>query len=290
MAVPKRRVYTVLSAGLIAISLAAIFIRYAHAPGVVVAFYRMAIASLVLLVLNRGKLERSKLKPRTLGLSILSGFFLAIHFASWISSLSYTSVAASVSLVSSQPLWVVLFSWLFLKLKPRPLTFFAVILAVSGGILIALGDFSGASAPLLGNSLAIIGAISYAAYLLLGRVIQQEVPLTSYVLLAYGSAALFLLPLPFIFKYSYFAYPSSTFLWVALLALVPQLVGHTSINYAMKYLNPNLVATAVLLEPVGASIFALVLFKEIPSLQTVFGAAILLTGVILTVRSSEATG
>ncbi len=285
---PKRRVYTVLGFGLVAISMAAIFIRYAEAPGVVVAFYRMAIASLVLLVMSRGRLELNKISKRNLVLSVLAGFFLAIHFASWISSLSYTSVAASVSLVSSQPLWVVLFSWLFLSLKPKLMTLIGIIVAVTGGILIALGNFSGASAPVLGNSLAIIGAISYAAYLLLGRVIQKDLSLSSYVLLAYGSASLFLLPLPFIFKFSYFAYPPNTFLWIGLLALVPQLIGHTSINYAMKHLNPNLVATAVLLEPVGASLFALLLFKELPGIQTLLGAAILLTGVIITVRSSEA--
>ena len=124
--------------------------------------------------------------------------------------------------------------------------------------------------------------------MLLGRVIQRDLSLANYVLLAYGSASLFLLPLPLVLGHSYVAYPPGSFFWILLLALVPQLIGHTSINYVMKHLNPNLVATAVLLEPVGASIFALLLFQELPGLQTLIGATILLTGVMITVRNSEA--
>jgi len=281
-------VFTVLSIGLVAISLAAIFIRYADAPGVVVAAYRMMIATVILLPLSVPALRRVQLTRQTLLYSLLAGLCLAIHFATWISSLSLTSVTASVSIVASQPLWVALFSWVFLGLTPSFLVLMSVMLAVVGGSLISFGDFGAGSAPLIGNGLALIGAVSAAAYYLLGRAVQQTgVSLHAYVGLAYGCAALVLAPLPLLFRMSYTNYSLETFFWIALLALIPQLVGHTSVNYALNYLSPTVVATAVLLEPVGASVFALLLFKEVPSNTVLLGAFILLTGVLLTVQNSR---
>ena len=283
------RIYTVLGIGLVAISLAAIFIRYADAPGVVVAAYRMVIASFVLLPLSLPALRKTQVTRRTLSYALLAGVCLAIHFATWISSLSLTSVTASVSIVASQPLWVALFSWLFLGLAPSFLVLMGVMLAVVGGALISFGDFASGSAPLIGNGLALVGAVSAAAYYLLGRATQKQgLPLNAYIGLAYGCAALLLVPLPWLFRLSYTNYSFETFIWIALLALIPQLIGHTSVNYALKYLSPTLVATAVLLEPVGASVFALILFREIPSGTVLLGAFILLVGVLLTVRNSRA--
>lgn len=282
------RIYTVLGFGLVAISLAAIFIRYADAPGVVVAAYRMIIASLLLLPLSVPALRRSRLGRKELLYSVLAGLCLAVHFATWISSLSLTSVTASVSIVASQPLWVALFSWLFFGLAPSFLVLMGVMLAVVGGSLISFGDFASGSAPLVGNSLALVGAVSAAAYYLLGRAVQRGgVSLNAYIGIAYGCAALILAPLPWMFGMSYTNYSFETFTWIALLALIPQLVGHTGVNYALKYLSPTLVATAVLLEPVGASVFALLLFKELPSSTVLLGAFILLMGVLLTVRNTR---
>lgn len=282
------RVYTVLSIGLVAISLAAIFIRYAEAPGVVVAAYRMLSASLVLLPFSIPALRQAQLTRRTFFYSLIAGVCLAVHFAAWISSLSLTSVTASVSIVASQPLWVALFSWMFLGLAPSFLVLIGIMLAVVGGALISFGDFGSGSAPLVGNGLALMGAISAAAYYLLGRAAQHGgVSLNAYIGLAYGSAALVLAPLPWLLNMSYIDYSLETFMWIGLLALIPQLVGHTSVNYALNYLPPAVVATAVLLEPVGASVFALILFRELPSGTVVLGALILLMGVLLTVRNSR---
>ena len=282
------RIYTVLGISLVAISVAAIFIRLADAPGVVVAAYRMVIASVILLPLSIPALRRATFTRQTLLYSVLAGLFLGGHFATWITSLSYTSVAASVSLVASQPLWVALLGWLFLGLAPSFLVLLGVLLAIAGGALIGFGDFGSGSAPLLGDALAVAGALCGAAYLLLGRAAQRQgLSLNAYVGVAYGVAAMVLLPLPWLLGVPYVGYELATFAWIALLALIPQLVGHTGVNYAMKYLSPTLVATAVLLEPVGASLFALLLFGEVPPLTTLLGALVLLLGVLLTVQGSN---
>ncbi len=283
--VPETRVFVILGIGVMAVSFAAIFIRLADAPGVVVAAYRMLIASLVILPWTLRALKRTPLSRDNLGYTLLAGVFLGAHFATWITSLSYTSVAASVTLVTTNPLWVALFSWLFLRLAPSMTVLAGVLIAVLGGALIGFDDSGVGSNPLLGNLLALSGAICVSAYFLLGRSAQRRgLSLQAYIGVAYGVAALVLLPLPFVFGFDYGGYSSTTFFWIALLALVPQLVGHTSLNYAVKHIDPTLVATIILLEPIGSALLALALFSEVPSLLTIVGAAILLVGVGLTTR------
>lgn len=281
------RLTVILTVGVVAVSLAAIFVRLADAPGVVVAFYRMLIASLVILPWTLRALKRTPLSRENIGYTVLAGLFLGIHFATWISSLSYTSVAASVTLVTTNPLWVALFSWIFLKHSPSFTMILGILIAVLGGALIGFGGAGSGvgSAPLVGNALALVGAICVSAYFLLGRSAQRRgLNLQAYVGVAYGVATLVLLPLPLFFGDSYITYSPETFMWVALLALVPQLIGHTSFNYTMKHLDPTLVTTIIMLEPVSSSLLALFIFGEVPSLLTIIGGAILLSGVALTTR------
>jgi drug/metabolite transporter (DMT)-like permease len=291
---PRVRVAVVLAVALLAISVAAVFIRLAEAPGVVVAAWRMIIASLVLLPITVRALRRTPLTRANAGPTLWAGVLLGVHFAAWISSLSYTTVAASVSLVATTPLWVALMSWAFLRRAPTLTVLLGVLVAVAGGAVIAFGDVIGAGAvsaapaPLWGDALALIGAIAIAGYLLLGRTAQRRgLAIDAYAGVAYAVAALVLLPLPAIVGASYLDYPTATFGWILALALVPQLIGHTGINFAMRHLDPTRVATATLLEPVGAALLALLLFAEIPSLATAAGAAILLIGVLMTVRTGR---
>lgn len=287
-AASRKRVWVVLSIALLAVSMAAIYIRMADAPGVVVALYRMAIASLVMLPITLRGLKRTPLAGRDAWLTVAAGALLALHFAAWISSLSFTTVAASVSLAATSPLWVALLAWLFLGSAPTLGLLVGVLVAVAGAAVIGFGDLSGGTEPLLGDALALLGAVAAAGYLLLGRVVQRRgVGLDAYAGTAYGVAAVLLLPLPALFGFDYFAYPLATFAWVGLLALVPQLIGHTGINFAARHLNPTVVATALLLEPLGSGLLALLLFREVPSALTLLGAVILLLGVLMTLRSSR---
>jgi len=284
------RVTVVLGVALVAVSLAALFVRLADAPGVVVAFWRMAIACLILLPWTLRALRRTPLGAGSGWASVAAGVLLGVHFATWISSLSYTSVAASVTLVSTIPLWVAVLAWLFMRQPPTLAALLGILVAVAGGAVIAFGDLgsapNGAESSLFGNALAIIGAISAAGYLLLGRSAQRHgLSLQAYVGVAYGVAALVLAPLPLLFSLSYTEYPLATGAWIVLLALVPQLIGHTGINYALKHLDPTKVATATLLEPVGAGLGAWLLFAELPGALTLAGAALVLLGVLLTTRA-----
>lgn len=288
--IPARTLW-VLAAALIAVSLAPIFVRMAEAPGVVVAAYRMLFASAVIVPLTIRGLRRTPLTRGTLWPTVFAGVLLAAHFATWITSLSLTTVAASVTLVTTVPLWMALFSWLFLGFAPSLTTLLGVLMAVAGGATIAFGDAGAdtASNPLLGDALALIGAVCVTGYLMLGRTVQRAgLGLNAYTGVAYAVAAVCLLPLPAIFGMPYLEYPTATFAWIALLAFVPQLVGHTGINFVMKHLDPTLVSTTLLLEPVGAALLALALFGEVPSALTIAGACILLGGLLLTVRASGA--
>jgi drug/metabolite transporter (DMT)-like permease len=299
VATPSRaRVVAVLAVALVAVGLAAIFIRLAEAPSLVVAFWRMAIAALVLAPFTVVALRRTPLSATTAWPTLWAGALLGVHFAAWITSLSYTTVATSVTLVATVPLWVALFSWLFLRRPPPLSVLFGVLIAVAGGAVIAFGDITAARvdgmsaaaaapAPLLGNALAVIGAIAAAGYLLLGRSAQRHgLGLQAYVGVAYAIAALVLAPWPFLLGDAYLGYGSSTFMWIVLLALVPQLIGHTGINFAMKHVDPTRVATATLLEPAIAGVVAAWLFVEVPGTLALVGMGVVLLGVVMTTRSA----
>ncbi|MBX3141920.1 MAG: DMT family transporter [Trueperaceae bacterium] len=284
---PPRRgtVWTVLGVALTAVSFAAIFIRWADAPGVVVAFYRMLIATVIMAPVTAAGLRRTPLDARAWRATTLAGALLAVHFAAWISSLSYTTVAASGALVSTSPLWVALFAWLFLARPPAARQLGGVLLSVAGAAIIGYGDMLGGSRPLLGDLLAVVGAAGAGGYLLLGRYVQARgVSLQAYAGSAYAVAAVCLAPLPWLTGAPYLGYPQATYLFVALLALVPQVIGHTGINYVAKYFDTTALATALLLEPLASGVLAYLLFGERPGTATLLGVAAVLCGMVLTVR------
>jgi drug/metabolite transporter (DMT)-like permease len=284
----RRRALLILLLALLAMSGAAIFARLADAPGVVVALWRMLIAAAILAPWTLAALRRTPLTRHNAPATIVAGVLLGIHFATWISALKLTTIAAAVTLVSTSPLWVTLMAWMLWRRAPTLGVLSGVLLAVAGGAVIAFWDVGGEGAQraLLGDGLALLGAIAMAGYLLLGRAAQHGgLSLSAYVGVAYSVAALTVLPLPAILGESYTDYPTAAFAWMALLAVVPQLVGHTGINHAMTRFNPVFVSTATLSEPIGAALLALLIFSEVPSGATIVGALIVLAGVFLTIRS-----
>ncbi|MEJ2666028.1 MAG: DMT family transporter [Deinococcales bacterium] len=282
------RVSLVLAAAVAAVSLAAIFIRLAAAPGIVVAVGRMVFASVLMAPLTLRGLARTPIRGRSRAFTLAAGVLLGVHFGAWITSLSFTSVAASVTLVNTVPLWVALFAWLFTGKSPSFSVLIGVVMAVGGAAIIGFGGLGGGTAPLVGDGLALLGAAAVAGYLLLGRQVQHSgVGLDAYAGAAYALAALFLAPFPAVFGFSYVGYGGMTFVWILLLALVPQLIGHNGINYAVRHLDPTLVSTVILLEPVGSTLLAFIILGEVPTALTLIGAAVLLAGVVFTVRSTE---
>ncbi|MBI3738617.1 MAG: DMT family transporter, partial [Chloroflexi bacterium] len=235
---------------ILAVSTASIFIRFAQrdAPSLVIAALRLTFASIVLapLAWTRHRAEMLSLSRRDLLLGLLSGLFLSVHFATWITSLEYTTVASSVVFVSTGPLWVALASPLFLR---EPLTrpvLIGMAVALFGGVIIGLSDscswnnglvcdsFSQAlhGRAMLGNLLALAGALAVAGYLMIGRKLRTKISLIPYIFVVYSTAAVGLLVIMFAAGETPTGYQPLTYVWILLLALIPQLIGHSTYNWA----------------------------------------------------------
>lgn len=302
---------------ILAVSTASIFIRFAQreAPSLVIAALRLTFASLILapIAITRHRDELRKLTRRDLLLGLLSGVFLAVHFATWISSLEYTSIASSVVLVSTGPLWVALLSPIFLK---EPLTrpvLIGMLFALLGGTIIGLSDsceltlqlrLSGNSIhsgtiscpPLsefvqgkafLGNFLALAGAWAVAGYLMIGRRLRSGMSLIPYIFVVYGIAAIVLLGIMFAAGQSPIGFSPMTYIWILLLALVPQLIGHSTYNWALRYLPAALVSITTLGEPIGSAVLAYFILSEAPTLLTIFGGILILAGIYISSRNKR---
>jgi drug/metabolite transporter (DMT)-like permease len=282
-----------LSVGIIALSFAAIFIKLCEdVPSLMIATYRLVISSIIVLVIAKSRgIRFSHFTKTQLLTGMLGGMFLALHFTLWISSLKFTSVASSVVLVTTNPIFVGIFSYLFLR-ETQPVELIAsIILSFLGSIILAVGDsgLRGLSIAnpsfLLGDSLALLGALMTSGYLMVGSKARQEMDLVSYAALVYSSSALFLLIASFSFRIPFTGYRSSSYMFMVLLAIVPQLIGHTSINWALKHLKASMIAISALGEPIGASILAYVIFQErISSFQ---GAGIMLIFLAIIIASRK---
>lgn len=284
---------------ILAVSTASIFIRFAQreAPSLVIAALRLTVASLLLapVALTRYHGELRKLTRGDLLLGGLSGIFLAVHFGTWISSLEYTSVASSVVFVSTGPLWVALLSPIFLKEPLTKAVLAGMALALLGGTVIGLGDAcqlkGGLVCPqfsefiqgkaIFGNFLAMAGAWAVAGYLMIGRRLRASMSLIPYIFVVYGSAAVSLLVAMFVARQSPVGYSLVIYLWILLLALVPQLIGHSTYNWALRYLPAALVSITTLAEPVGSAILAYLILHEAPTRLTLLGGVLILTGIYL---------
>jgi len=265
----------------LAVSWAAIFIRYAESEALVTAFYRMAFATVFLLpwLAGPGRKALTNIPRGVLSRCVLSGFFLALHFAFWISSLDFTPVANSVVLVSSAPIFAAMFSRLFLREKPHTLSFLAIGVALLGAVIITGGDFQWAPDQLRGDIYAIAGAVAVAGYFIMGRLIQRKVGILTYISLTYASSAVFLGLIAAAFGQRFAGFPAMTWLWLALLGLVPTVIGHTLYNRALRFFPAHVVGVSVLAEPIGATILALLLLSEHPPWYAIIGAVPILIGV-----------
>ncbi|MCO5184280.1 MAG: DMT family transporter [Anaerolineae bacterium] len=278
-----------LAVGVLAISTGSILVRIAqgeNVPSLVIAAWRLTFAALILLpfCLARRRDELRSLNSADMRFAALSGMMLALHFATWITSLEYTSVAVSTVLVTTSPLWVALAAPFFLGERVTRPVKIGIGLALVGSVIISLGSFGGGSAPVWGSLLALLGAITAAAYLLIGRKLRVKLSLLTYVTLVYTIAALILIVLALAAGNNLLDYSAQTFFLFLLLALFPQLIGHSSFNWALGFLPVAYVTVAVISEPIGASILALLFFQEIPTPLTLLGSAFILGGLIVAGR------
>jgi drug/metabolite transporter (DMT)-like permease len=286
--VPNWRPYVALVIGVLAASTAAIFIRLAQeeaAPSLVLAAARLSIASVILtpLVLRRHREAVRAVSVSDLKWALVSGVMLGLHFATWITSLEYTAVVNSVTLVTTTPLWVALMAPIFLGEKLDRWAVAGLILALSGGILVGLSGEAGnpptRNAPLLGNSLALIGAILVGIYFMIGRRLRVRLNLTVYIWLVYSTAAIILVLMVLVSGEPVTGLPAKAYLWILMLGLVPQLIGHSSFNYALGFLSAAYVSLVVLGEPIGSGLLAIIFLNEWPVWLQLVGSTLILIGI-----------
>lgn len=278
-----------LAIGIVVIASASILIRMAQSaevPSLVIAAVRLGVSasilSIVVAIKHRSFPQGVTTKQAIL--AVVSGICLALHFATWIQSLEYTSVASSAALVTTNPLWVGIAAWLLFGEKLNSWRFMGMFMTIVGSLAIAFSDqqTQQGSNPLLGNALAIIGAMCGSAYFLVGRGLRNQLPLLHYVWMTYGSAAIVLLLAALSAGHASMGFSPEVWLVLIGLAVGPQLIGHTTINFAMRHFSALLVTIAILGEPVGSAILAFVLFDEAVAPLQLVGFVGLLIGIAIT--------
>jgi drug/metabolite transporter (DMT)-like permease len=293
----------VLIVGVTALGMGAIFSRAAYdavgagtlGAGLLLALVRLALTSLLTAPAwfrspPTGAVRWGQLSPATRRRMTLAGVLLGLHFATWLPSLAYTSVAASVTIVTTAPVWIALLLWRRGQ-RPTSRAMAGIAIAILGGTLVAFGTVDGLDSganPLLGNALALVAAIVYAGYLLIGHDVQREgLGLWRWTSAVAGVGALTVLPLALLTAPSDGPYPAGFWLAAVALALVPQMLGHSTFTWSMRWLTPTLASVIILLEPLVSSLGALVLFDEVPGLLVVTGGVVLIAGVGLTVLAER---
>ncbi|MBW3660458.1 MAG: DMT family transporter [Gemmatimonadetes bacterium] len=280
-----------LTAGVFAITWAAILIRWAEAPALAIAFWRMALALAILAVAAAAL--RVPFWRSWRGVDWWTGagaaLLLALHFAFWIASLEYTTVASSVVLVSTQPIFVALLGWALLKERPAPAAWVGIVLALIGSAVVAGADLALDRRALTGDLLALLGAVWISFYYVLARWLRATKDLLPYVVVIYGATAAWLLLGALLAGVPVGGFDGATWVALLLLAAGPTVLGHSSMNYALRYLRAYEVNVAILGEPVGAALWAALLLSEAPGPGTWVGGGLILAGIFLTLRRRRVT-
>jgi drug/metabolite transporter (DMT)-like permease len=283
----RLRHVALLIVGVAAVSTSAPLIRLADAPPLAVAFYRNLFAAALLLPLAvaRHRDELRALGRRRAGALLLAGGFLAVHFAAWIPSVTLTTVAASTVLVTSQPVWAAAGSRLLFGERIPRSAVLGIAVALAGAVLISGADFAVSARAFAGDLLALLGAVTAAGYLLTGRRLRQRLSLAAYTGVVYTVCAALLFLAMLATRTPLSGFEPKVWLLFALMALGPQILGHTVFNYLLRDLDATVVAVAIMGEPVGASLLALALFGEVPPASAVAGGLLVLAGIYVAVTA-----
>ena len=274
---------------MVAVSFAVIFIRLADAPPLITAAYRMSISAAVLIVvaggywLMGGKGLVPGISRRDIPLLGFSSTCLALHFWFWILSLEQTSVASSVVLVTTNPFIVAAVSRLLWGEPLHRHTLLGIAIGIAGGTVIAGGDARG-EGELWGDMLAFVGAIAIAGYILAGRKLRAHLSVLTYTTVVYSGAALLLVVAAVVLEESFTGYTTGTYTMMVLLALIPQLVGHSLLNWALAHVTATMLAISVMAEPVIATAAAVYVLGESPPLASAAGGVLIIAGIYVAMR------
>ena len=273
----------VLTVGVMGISLSSIFVRYSQAPSAVTAAWRLIWSVILLAPVALGskpiRQEFREMDKKSLWLSILSGIFLAVHFALWFESLQHTSVASSTTIVCTDVIWVSFGYCLILKGKLSGKAMATIAVMLLGSTLIAMSDAGGGGGQLYGDILALMGAVAIAGYTLIGRIVRAKLSTTAYTFLVYSACAGVLVLLCLAQGYDLLGYGWSSVCVGVLLAVFSTILGHSIFSWSLKFFSPSFVSACRLCEPVGAAILAVFLFGELPKALQMLGGGLILGGV-----------
>ena len=279
-------------AGVIAVSFSSLFVRLSSAPPLITASYRLLFTFLLIApyTLIKHRKELSAMKPRELLLASLSGLFLALHFATWFTSLKYTTIASSVVIVTLQPVFVVIGSWLLFRERISRISAVGGLLALSGSFIIGAGDFRLGMEAFYGDLLALLAAVLVSGYMIIGRKIRGNVALSAYTFVVYGSSAVTLVLIDLLFSNPFAPYPATDWLMFLALALVCTVGGHTIFNWVIRYVPASTVAVCILGESLGAIVWGALFLREYPGLRQLLGGGVIFAGLYLFTRGSAPRG
>jgi drug/metabolite transporter (DMT)-like permease len=269
--------------GVFAVSFSALFVRLATAPPLMIATYRLLFTFIILapFTLKGGARPLRGMGRHDLLLSAGSGLFLALHFVTWFISLKYTSIASSVVLVTTQPVFVVIGSYLFFGEKVPRKALYGGLLAFVGSVVIGAGDFKVGGTAFLGDMLALLAALFVSGYLLVGRRLRGRVELTGYTFVTYGASSLVLILASLATRTPFYPYATTDWFLFLGLALVCTVLGHTVFNWVLRYVQASVVSVSILGEPLGAILWAAVFLGEFPTARQVEGGALIFAGLFL---------
>jgi len=281
--------YLAVLVGVFAVSFSALFVRLSTAPPLIIATYRLLFTFLILLPVAMASGFRGVrgMTRRQIVLALASGLFLALHFVTWFTSLLYTSVASSVVIVTTQPVFVVIGSWLFFRERISRLAMFGGLLALSGSFVIGAGDFQVGMRAFVGDLLALAAAVMVSGYLLIGRRLRGSVELSGYTFVTYGMSSLALVATSFLARVPFHPYPARDWLLFLALAAICTVLGHTVFNWVLRYIPASVVSVSILGEPIGAIIWAAVFLGENPTLRQLAGGALIFSGLAIFTRVSS---
>lgn len=277
--------------GVLFVSLSSILIKLSNAPSLVIAFYRMLFTTIFLfpfVIFNHVE-EIKNLSKRFVILSAGSGLFLAFHFATWFTSIKYTTIASSTILVSIHPVFIVIGGYLFLNEKVTNKILLTISIVLLGSLIISLGDYSTTDSSLYGNILAVFGAFFVSCYMMIGKHIRKNVSLITYTFIVYLTCSLVLLLLVIITRTPLYPYPMQEWLIYLGLSIFCTILGHSIFSWSLKYVKVTFLSTTILGEPVFATIWATLIFNEIPTLWNVLGGVIVILGIMLYIRNDRIT-
>ncbi|WP_053217416.1 DMT family transporter [Virgibacillus senegalensis] len=279
-----------ISIGVVAVSTAAVLVKLVEtAPASIIANYRLLLAVLLMspYVLLKHRSDLAAISRKDWLLAALAGIFLAFHFIFWFESLNYTSVASSVVLVTLQPIFAFLGTFLFFQERFSPGALISMVIAVTGSVIIGWGDFQASGMALFGDLLALIGAVMVTGYLLLGQNTRKRLALMPYTFVVYGISAITLIIYNVILQHPFTGYPANDWLVFLALAIIPTFFGHTLFNWAIRWVSTAVISMSIIFEPVGASVLAYFILDEQITWSQWLGGTIILFGLFLFIVSTS---